>query len=711
MSCPRLIFLTFFLSVFMSTATSWAQGLDKAELKDFESFDVRDPQGVKNELVFSSAPVGNFGPVYSTILNELENQYQVIGERQAQRVIDQRNGLYIGGLNNVGYTFKKGFAYFDINVQRQIAPDLFDDQRYIVTDQFELVIDASKLFSNLDKKGLISISKEQLAAYAGVLFKRTYRYTHFADDYKQALTIDLHKLFMAFTYTRNQSYLDLADYEILQREDFLSVNVGGVVVAPITTGVGVQAGAMAKYEKIFKLEVQGVGEKDRAFEGESLRISYEKTKGKKIGVSAALQVEFLKFLRLTLLSYDFQYEYEQTQTTYLSLSERDISKLKSNRAASEAKVLDQMMMGRSFDAEDISAYEVGHERRVRERKSSRYMALIYGGLRDQESEHIQIGDNAEWTTFFRHHFESVKYYQNIWSRLINALFRSFLQADTVVNHRYSDTKKLRVEYKSETNLLNTRSELNLGDSNETQDLSLNFERIIYAQDTKRDKTMNKVLRLLDHFSGADPLAPKMLRQGQLVAPLKLRSHYTIKEEGIRHFNQLGPKKTSKVIEKMCDIHSRTFWQKIRNLFGGCRHKINKAFDYYWVEFAHEKYTSKLYRRCRWKNWWRFPSRRKQFYIQKCLRKHTYRIQSERNKLPLWRLSDFSQQVHRYSENKLDFISFFGLENVFLHGSFKAESNSGPFMTYFNEGAFSGLGVVDQHMRRENLRSPASVNLE
>lgn len=709
MSSTRFII---FISVFLTWigSVAWAQN-NPAQFDDFKSFEVRDARGVQEELVFSSAPVGSFGPIYSTILDELQDQYQVIGERQAQQVIEQRDGFYIGGLNNVGYTFKKGFAYFDINVQRQIAPDLFDDQRYIVTDQFELVIDASKLFSSLDEKGLISISKEQLAAYAGVLFKRTYRYTHFADDYKQALTLDLHKLFMAFTYTRSQKYLELSDYEILQREDFLSVNVGGVAVAPISSGVGVQVGAMAKFEKVFKLEVQGVGLEDRSYEDEAIRLSYEKSKGKMVGASAALQVEFLQFLRLTLLSYDFQYEYEESQKTHLSLSESDVSRLITGQEPRTADVLDQMMRGRSFEAHQLGTYEVGHERRVRERKSSRYMALIYGGLRDQETEHIQIGEEGKWTTFFRHHFESVKYHQNIWSRLVNVLFRSFLQMDSVINHRYSDTKKLRVEYQSEENLLNTRSELSLDEDDETESLSLNFERIIYAEDTKRKKTMNKVLRLLDHFSGADPLAPAMLRQGQLVAPLRLRSHYTIKEEGIRHFNQLGPKKTTQVIQDMCKVHSRTFWQKLRNLFGGCRHKINKAFDYYWAEFAHEKYTAKLYKKCRRKNWWRFSSRRKQFYVQKCIRKHTYKAPQDRNELPLWRLSELSQQIHRYSENKLDMIEFFGLENVFLHGSFKAESNNGPFLTHFNEGAFSGLGAVDQHMRRENLRSPASVNLE
>jgi hypothetical protein len=709
MNWSLLRFILFIFSL-CSFAGAYAQS-SQEEFKEFKTFQVQDAQGLENELVFSSAPVGSFGPVYSTILNELQDQYQIIGERQAQQVIDQRNGFYIGGLNNVGYTFKKGFAYFDINIQRQIAPDLFDDHRYIVTDQFELVIDASKLFSSLDDKGLISISNEQLAAYAGVLFKRTYRYTHFADDYEQALIIDLHKLFMAFTYTRDRSYLDLADYEILQREDFLSVNVGGVFVAPITTGVGIQAGAMAKFEKVFKLEVQGVGPEDQAFQGEALRLSYEKSKGKKIGISAALQIEFLKFLRLTLLSYDFQYEYEESQKTHLSLSSEDVLKLKTGQASETVLSLDRMMMGRNFNAQVLSPYEVGHERRIRERKSSRYMALIYGGLRDQETEHIQIGEEGKWTTFFRHHYESVKYHQNIWSRLVSVLFRSFLQVDSVINHRYSDTKKLRIEYKSEKNLLNTRSNITLSDSNKTEDLSLNFERIIFAEDTKKKKTMRKVLRLLDHFSGADPLAPEMLRQGLLKAPLKLRSSYTIKEEGIRHFNELGTNKITNIIEDMCKVHSSSFWQKLRNLFGGCRYKVNKAFDYYWAEFAHKKYTSRLYRYCQLRNRRRYPERRKNFYIQKCIRKRTYKTPKERSDIPLWRLSDFSQKVHRYSENKLDMISFFGLKNVFLHGSFNAESSNGPFLTHFNEGAFSGLGVVDQHMRRENLRSPASVNLE
>src|SRR5690606_6588698 len=99
--------------------------------------------------------------------------------------------------------------------------------RYIVTDRFEITIEASKLFGELKSKGLISIAENQLAAYAGITFKRSYRYVHFADSYEDALVIDLQKLFLSFTMLRNHKYLELAPHEIIQREDYLSGQVGG----------------------------------------------------------------------------------------------------------------------------------------------------------------------------------------------------------------------------------------------------------------------------------------------------------------------------------------------------------------------------------------------------------------------------------------------------------------------------------------------------
>lgn len=692
------LFRLFFFS-FLLAQISYAD-----QLKDFETFEVVDSDALETELISTPIPTTDFGPVYSTILADIQQSYQMIGEQQAREILNQRQGFYLGGLNNVGYTYRKGFTYFDINVERQIAPDLFDDVRYIVTDKFEINIEASKLFGQLSSQGLISITEKQLAAYAGIVFKRSYRYVHFADSYEDALVMDLQKLFMSFNLLRNHKYLELAPYEILQREDFLSGQIGGVAVIPIQPGIGLVAGAMGKLESIFKLEIQSVGEKEQASPGEKIRINYEKTKGRTLGVSVSLEAEFLKFLRLTLFSYDFTYKYEESNKTYLSFHEEDLETIRGNSVVGEE--LSKMVKGKSFDPRAFAGFTVNHEQRQLERQSSRYMVLLYGGLREHETEYIRFGNGETLKTFFRHNFEWIKYYENIWSRLLNSLFKSFLQVNALVNHDYADTKKMRIEYKSTENLLAMKK--NLKALNEEESLSLNFERDFYTAKTKKKARKQKALELLDHFSGADPLAATMLQQNLLWGPVKLRSHYTVKEEGVNYFNRLAYSKVQGIIKNVCSVHSQTIWDWIRNLFGGCKSKMNKAYDHYFREYAYHPVTGGLYQECAHKNRNKSFSRRKQVLLEKCIQLSTYKMTDERGEIPLWRLKDFAQELHTQSENKIDLLDFFGLENVFLHGSFRAISANGPFLTHFNEGAFKGLGVVDHHMRHDNLRSPASV---
>lgn len=681
--------------------------LQADDLKNFKSFEVLDAQALETQLSGSPIPNTNFGPVYSTILSELQNSYQTIGEQQAREVLNQRQGFYLGGLNNVGYTFRKGFTFFDINVERQIAPDLFDDVRYIVNDKFEINIEASKLFGKLNSQGLIAISEQQLAAFAGITFKRSYRYVHFADNYEDALVMDLHKLFMSFNLLKQHNYLELEEHEILQREDFLSAQVGGVVVAPIQPGIGLVAGGLGKFDSLFKLEIQAVGEKEQAYPGERLRINYEKTKGRSISASLALEAEFLRFLRLTLLSYDFNYRYEESNKTYLSFKDEDIPLIQSNSLVGEE--LAKLVVGKSFDPKAFAGFTVNHELRQLERQSSRYMVLLYGGLRDHETEHIRLGTGEQLKTFFRHNFEMIKYYENIWSRLINSFFKSFLQINTLVNHDYSDTKKLTIEYKATENLLAMQRSLTPSqESGEDEALSLNFSREFYTAKTSKKSRKKKALELLDHLSGADPLAATLLQQDQLYGPLTLKTHATVKDAGVAYFNSLDYSKVQGIIKSVCSVHSQTIWDWIRNLFGGCRSKLNKSFDYYHREYAFYPVTGKLYQQCARENRNKRFSRRKHLLIEKCIQLATFKKSTERQEIPLWRLRDFAQTLHKQSENKIDLIDFFGLENVFLHGSFKAQSANGPFLTHFNEGAFRGLGVVDHYMRQENMRSPASV---
>jgi hypothetical protein len=655
------------------------------------------------------SPFGHdeLSPLYAEILRELNLTYESIGARQARQVLDRQNGFYLGGFNNVGYRYTHQFATFDINVERQLAPDLFDDDRWIITDRFHIDIDASHLISKLRDDGLIDLSESQYALFAGVKFRRTYRYIHFADSYQEGLVINLNKLFMSFTMLRNKGYLALEPYEILQREDFISVNVGGMVVAPIATGIGATAGALGRWHQLSKLEIQAIGPEDQAPSGERLRINFEKTKGITAGVHVGVHAEFLKLLRLTLLSYDFSYSLEQTQKTYLSFDDFAIESLYGDSELSQA-VSDILKSRAGHSLDILEPYIVTHEQRELEKKNSKYMVLLYGGHKEQTTEYIELIQEGKRTTYFRHQFEKLKYVESATSRLMAALLKGSLQLNALVNYEQSDTKRLKLEYRANRNLLDFHNNLNINED-QSHVLSLHFNREFSSQTFKKNKTQRKLQDLLATFSGVDPIVHSMVDQELISGSARLKVDTTVGEGGVRHLNRIPGNKAISLINELCDEKPRTIFERFRSLFGGCRHKLTKAYDQYWRELHHREITMQDYKQCKKRTRFIFSSRKRQAILQKCIELVSKRESTDLNHIPLWRLRTLSQALHDESDNKIDLFHFFGLENVFLHGTFTAQTSYGPFRSDFNEGLFRSLSAVDGHMRAKKIqRAPASV---
>lgn len=77
-------------------------------------------------------------------------------------------------------------------------------------------------------------------------------------------------------------------------------------------------------------------------------------------------------------------------------------------------------------------------------------------------------------------------------------------------------------------------------------------------------------------------------------------------------------------------------------------------------------------------------------------------------VPLWRFKDFAQKITEKSKTKVDLYNYFGLSNVFLHGSFEALDLEGrDFISYFREGDFNGLGLIDSYLLDNGLNSTSS----
>lgn len=701
-------------ALFLISGESEAQ-----DTPDFNYFEVKDAAKLQSEYgsIGTLASIIGGGTtdenvLYQRIFESLGKEYETIGQRQALLALENRGGFTIDGINNIGYSFHQDFADFKISLNRQLAPDLFDDTRWIVTDRFEVYIDASTLLSNLKDKEIIDISEQNLALFGGVQFKRTYTYTHFAASYEDGLVIDLNKLFFAFRPFRAQSFLEMSDYEYISKEDFLSFRAGGFVSAPIYQGVSASAGFLARYDRMAKSEIQAVGPEDNPLADERFRISYEKSTSTEIGAAARLNADFLGLLQISLLSFDFSYTSTSSHKINLSLYTNDLARIKSDALFSAE--LDNVLKHRKANVDVLAKNIVSEEFRRKEKISSKYAILILGGMRDQETEQVQVVKDGVETQFFRHNSYRVSYTQNIFSRIFHEVIKRYLGLSSVINKTSQDAKRLRMSYESERNIVAAKVDYNVVDKDV---LSLSFHRDLFVAKTSSTfkKTKDKIVSALAHASGVDPLAITWLEQDLLVGPMNLRSEIKVRQGAIKHFNALTYSEAFDAAKDVCGGEPTTIWERFRSLFGGCYKRMQDAWNEYYVELTHHDITDSIFKSCetgKMKWWW---SSRKKTEVQKaCMLMLAKKDPAQYGReIPLWRLKDFMENLQHYSDNKIDFYNYFGLSNVFLYGNFDATTNvGGAYRANFSEGKFEGLGVVEDAMQMTGSnRAPASVVID
>ena len=135
-------------------------------------------------------------PLLDEIEEILTGNAEGIGKEQTDKLLKNYD-LGGGLLNFSGFSWQKPMLNYDLRVNRELAPDLISD-KWIVQDSLTIFIEAATLISNLQKQALLDVAAADFGAFAGVTFKRTYHYNHFADSYKEGLTSDFSKLFLGF---------------------------------------------------------------------------------------------------------------------------------------------------------------------------------------------------------------------------------------------------------------------------------------------------------------------------------------------------------------------------------------------------------------------------------------------------------------------------------------------------------------------------------
>lgn len=602
----------------------------------------RDATGKENNL--------QMPPLFAEIEALLVESYEKIGKDQANKLLKNYN-LGRGVLNFSGFTWFKSLSNYDLKVNRELAPDLMSS-KWIVQDSFSIIIKATTLISNLQQQKLLSIKPADLKAFAGMNFKRTYRYHHFADSYKQGLTSNFAKLFMTFKKMHLNSINGLADYEVLKRLDEYSFNAGGKLNLSVDGTTTISAGTLVK--KFYKSSVmlQRLGPEDND-EEHHLRISLENETFKSTQIEIQVQHDFFHLLRLSLLEYELQYRFGENRTTYLNLSNKDLKHIAdSPRQQTE---LSGLIKGRG-QIDLLSHLITTYEKRTQENMSSKFSFLLFGSMKKRATEQIHIIKNGIEKTFFSATSESLSYVESFFSKLFQSVIFRLFNFPTDHKKRMSTRKVLSIEYEKIKNLPPTSVK------DETQ-FSIKFSHELEIAKTHKWYHRRFLKTALTHLKNMSNLPASLIesvKNKHLKAPMVVKTHILLDDSHFIFFNQLPVKKISTAIQRVCN-----FSKAKRSTRRG---KIKRG-------------SSKQ---------------------QRCYKTLMARLEDYKNVLVLNKIIDlfkFKKFIGLYlSKAKAieDLTHLFGTKNFFYHGKFTAMTKDGKdFQTFFKSGQFKGHGVIDR----------------
>lgn len=624
---------------------------------------------LKNNLRSAQNKLANINE-QSDLLNEIEGiltgEYENIGKDQTKKLLENYK-LGGGVVNFSGFTWHKPMLNYDIDVNRELAPDLMSN-KWIVHDSLTLKIEASTLIANLIKdKSLEKISEAELGAFAGLSFKRTYHYNHFANSYEEGLTSNFSKLFLSFKYFRANDSFKLTPYDILKKVDEFKYNAGGLIKAPLGSNLALKTGVLVKSAFITSTILQSLGPEDNDNE-HRLRLSVEKERLKSKQVEIDLELEFFNLLKISLLQYDLEYQYGEGQKTYLSFSQNDIELIKSNNEY--LKEYENLLKGK-MQIRLLLPNIVSHEKRIHENLNSKFSFLIFGEMKNRATEQVELIKDGISKIFFKNYSESIEYVENLFSKIFQSFIFKIFHFKNSTEKRMQTTKKVAIEYEKIKNFPPTSVK-------EEEEFSLRFTHKLEIKKTHKWYHHNYKMTAKRHLKNMTSLShefQKKLHNEELRGPLAISTTVEIGKDALIYFNA---KKTDQLINtflKLCEVPKNNW----RNYFTAKKRK----------RFLRGRLSND----------------------EKCLRSIVSRFNDFKNHsipheiIDLFRFKKFIGSFLTKVKEISDLEEIFGKDNLFVHGEFQAKTSQGKnFQTFFKSGQFRGLGVIENYKNSQTMKN-------
>jgi hypothetical protein len=624
---------------------------------DFSHMRINQNQLSKSNQTLSSEN-NYYSLIYQSIIGLLAEQYQKLGQDLSLNILNHRQNFNLGQYNFSGISWQKPMGVYTLSINRQLRPNPSNPETWLVIDQLSFSIDAESFLKRLIQDGLVALSNIGVEAFAGIQFKREYQVIHQAQSYEAGLTSDYQKLFLPFLFLEKNRLISLAPYSLVSKKDFLTFSTGISVETPPVYGASLKGGLFTEVNRLTSVSAQILGKEDNPSDHEFLRLSSEKKLSVATGIQASLQLDFFKLIKLTLLSFELEYEFSSTNQVHLSFNHYDKDKLVNQPEIS--REFNQLLNLSKFQFNYLEPFIESLEQRESKNLTSKYSALIYGKLKKSQTESVVIIKNNQFNQFFREVSSNIQVVQSWLSRLwSSAIYRIFKFENTVKNTAVEEFN-YELEYNADrmqnTNQINT----------EDLSLKLNHELILTKTTGLSKRYKKRAIATIESSTLFDQKIIEQINLNKIKAPLSIQSQLIINKKGLDYFHQQNPNNLFKVILKVCNNNNPKWLNEKK------RQKALKS-----IQLGKDLCVKKL-----GNNTLDYLS---DFHQTK--------------KVKLKALNKLIKSIFAKAKSNLIMHQLFGINSSFIHGNLIARSyDNQAFTTYFKRGTFDGLGVISEFNR-------------
>lgn len=633
---------------------------------------VQTKSGVSGGFTGAIPVDGEESPLYQTIRDHLEGAHQALGAQQVSELNHINQQFNLGTQNFSGFSWQKPFGVVSVWADRQVTPNLFGTN-WLVQDTFTFEIQATTFLEKLTDAGLAIMSDAEIGAFAGLTFKRTYTYYHYADSYKNGLSSDFSKLFLPFIRFNRVGVEKMLDDEVMKRQDIWTASAGGIITSPpIWYVFTVSGGILAEAAFNHTVSVQSNPVQDLTAEKYRLGISSKNTAS--VTVNASIQLEFYKIIKLTLLNVDLKYEYSAAKNYNLGMSAGQWQHV--NSTPEELYELNGILHG-AGKINVLEPYVVRLDEASSNSLEARGSLLIWGGLKKSKTEQVRVIKDQVVKVFYKHYSQSVRLVQNVLSRLFSIAIYKIFKLPVGVKNASILSKEFSMEYDS-TNPQATDPNVIRVDG--TEQFSASFKQSYEAERTDRFIDFmykNDVIWFIDRFTSLDPKFKDEVKKENIKGPLIVESTIRVEKAALDFLFNRDANDVFGELALACNSNRVKDWK---------------------IEAKRMKFLKNL-----------------QIGKEACVKNLGNKYLSFKNdfisnnmKPSLTIFKSFITAFFKEADSVNNFVGLFGSENTFVNGRLQATTGMGTtFVTTFSAGQFRGLGVIDNFKRLTGSRTPAS----